>query len=69
MVFIITWLKDDKEVGRQAMLDANSDDVLKVATELTPKIIFDAGVEPDTIRIFDASRNTTSLLEIGSKSA
>lgn len=69
MVFIITWLKDDKEVGREAMLDASPDEVLKTASELTPKITIAAGVEPDTIRIFDASRNSTSFLQIESKSA
>ena len=67
-MFIVEWLKDTKEVHREAMLGSNVDDVLRVAIEEVPKLET-RKLNPDTIRIYDASCNKTTVHKLGARDA
>jgi hypothetical protein len=64
-MFVVEWLKADSLVHRQAMLGASLEDVLKAALAGLPKIAADRRLQPDAIRIHDASRNETTIHRIG----
>jgi hypothetical protein len=63
-MFVVEWTKDGSTVHREAMLGASLEDIMKAALEDISKVTAEHRLAPDAVRIYDAARNTTTILQI-----